>query len=317
MKFLTNLLSLTILALVVTACNHKELCIEHPHKADVTVKFDWKDAPQANPRGMCVFFYPIEGGAPYRFDMRGTEGGTIELRNGTYRIIAYNNDAEGTQSYGTDDFSLHTFFTREGNVLEPIYGNTANYAPRAEGTEDERVFICPDMMCGCSVDELAIVDVDTVTLYPHELTCEYTYEILDVTNLRHVTSMCATISGMSSKMRLCDEVLDSEPVTIPFEAFKGDDTTIVGHFYTFGCDLVNLYTHRMVLYVVMDDGAKYAFGPNTERFDVTTQVHQSADRRHVHIVISGGLALPQPIENGSGFNPSVDDWDEVNEEIIM
>ncbi|MGM9873070.1 MAG: DUF5119 domain-containing protein [Muribaculaceae bacterium] len=317
MKSIANFLYIIVLMLAFTACEHKELCTDHPHKATVTLKFDWREAPEANPRGMCVFFYPIEGGVPYRYDMRGTEGGSIELRNGTYRIITYNNDAEGTQSYGVDDYLLHTFFTREGNVLEPIYGNTANYAPRADGTEDERVFICPDMMWGCAVDELVVVDGDVITLYPHELTCEYTYEILDVTNLRHVTSMCATISGMSSRLRIHDEYLDSEPVTIPFDALKGDDTTIVGHFYTFGCDLVSLYTHRMVLYVVMDDGSKYAFGPNTQRFDVTTQVHQSPDRHHVHIVISGGLELPQPIENGHGFNPSVDDWDEINVEITM
>ena len=47
--------------LVFTSCEHKELCYYHPHAAKVRVEFDWRDAPQADPAGMCVYFYPIEG----------------------------------------------------------------------------------------------------------------------------------------------------------------------------------------------------------------------------------------------------------------
>ena len=73
--------------------------------------------------------------------------------------------------------------------------------------------------------------------------------------------------------------------------------------------------HKMVFYVVMDDGAKYCY-KDSENLDVTEQVHNAPDFRHVHLIIDG-LNLPDPIENGHGFDPSVDDWEIVEDDIIL
>ena len=70
--------------LMLTSCEHKELCYYHPHAAKVKVVFDWRDAPQADPDGMCVYFYPLEGGSGYRFDFNNTTGGEVDLRVGKY-----------------------------------------------------------------------------------------------------------------------------------------------------------------------------------------------------------------------------------------
>ena len=59
-----SLYLLAALATVLCSCEHKELCYHHPHEARIRVVFDWRDAPEANPRGMCVLFYPETGGAP-------------------------------------------------------------------------------------------------------------------------------------------------------------------------------------------------------------------------------------------------------------
>lgn len=54
----------TLLALLaMTACEHKELCYEHPHVGFVRVLFDWSQLPGANPECMYVRFFP-EGGRP-------------------------------------------------------------------------------------------------------------------------------------------------------------------------------------------------------------------------------------------------------------
>lgn len=52
------------------SCEHKDLCYHHPHVAVVKLEFDWKNAPQANPEGMCVFFYPEEGENRYVSTLR-------------------------------------------------------------------------------------------------------------------------------------------------------------------------------------------------------------------------------------------------------
>lgn len=38
----------------VTSCEHKDLCYEHPHPAEIKVVFDWHKAPGAIPESMCV-----------------------------------------------------------------------------------------------------------------------------------------------------------------------------------------------------------------------------------------------------------------------
>ena len=67
-----------------SSCEHKDLCYHHPHTKTVRVEFDWRDAPDANPDGMCVFFYPLDGeDAPQRrIDFTGKAGGEIEIQVG-------------------------------------------------------------------------------------------------------------------------------------------------------------------------------------------------------------------------------------------
>ena len=45
-----------VLAMILFSCEHKELCFHHPHMVTLRVDFDWKNAPQADPEGMCVYF---------------------------------------------------------------------------------------------------------------------------------------------------------------------------------------------------------------------------------------------------------------------
>jgi hypothetical protein len=341
MKHTLHILRIIMALLLFTSCEHKDLCLHHPHATRLKVAFDWSDAPEATPRGMCVYFYPIEGGSGSRFDFNGTEGGYVNLKVGRYRAICYNNDTESVLFHSTDSYTNHGAYTREGNVLEPLYGNTAQYAPRAKNTENERVVICPDMMWGSIIFDIEVLDNgvtytceplynsngnnDTrgfvsndehiITFYPHEVVCTYTYEIRNVQNLKHVAQMSGTLSSMAGALTFSNEELGRECVTLPFESTLYDASTVTGQFYTFGHHLDNTLDHRMVFYVVMDDGAKYCF-KDTENLNVTQQIHDAPNHRHVHLIIDG-LELPQPIENGHGFKPSVDDWGVVEEDIIL
>ena len=295
-----RLLYLSAIIALCTSCVHKELCLVHPHLATLRVEFDWKDAPEADPAGMCVYFYPLEGGRGQRFDFKGTKGGEVRLRVGKYRVLCYNNDTEIVEFYNTDDFGSHGVYTREGSVLEPIYGNAATYAPRAEGTEDERVVICPDMMWGCSSFEVEVKDTGVRR---------------NVRNLKHLSQVCGSISSMSGTLEFSSEEIGKECVTLPFSGASDGVSKITGMFYTFGHHLDNPDPHRMAFYVVMDNGEKFCF-KDGNYLDVTSQVHEAPDFRHVHIIIDG-LDLPEPMENGSGFDPSVDDWEVVEGEIVM
>lgn len=340
-KLLLNML-VCVLAAVLCSCEHKELCYHHPHIASIKVEFNWKDAPEADPVGMCAFFYPVEGEiAPMRrFDFQNKEGGKIDIQVGRYRVLCYNNDTEIALIRGIENFDTHEAFTRNCDIFETIYGSSArSSAPRAAGAEDERVVLSPDMMWGCAAFDVEITDngvsyicipesekdewigkpaVQTehvITLYPHELICTYTYEIRNVKGLSHVSQMCGSITGMAPSLLFHDESLGKECVTVPFEAHAGDATTIVGKFLTFGHNEENSEAHRMLLYVWMDNGEKYCYGTEGERFNVTTQVNTAPDKRHVHIIIDG-LDLPKPI-GGGNMDATIDDWNEINEDIHM
>ena len=339
LQYIISCVSVLSLLFVTTSCEHKDLCYHHPHTKTLKVVFNWENAPNANPKGMCVYFYPFEGGSGYRFDFNNLNGGQISLPVGKYRVLTYNNDTEAQTFRNMDNYSLHNVTTRLGSVLEPLYGNAMQHAPRSEGTEDESVYITPDMMWGCNVMEVEVTDDGLnyihitiegsgltsplpvfnkeyiITLYPHELLCTYTYEVRNVKNLKHVQQMSGTLSGMSPMLTFSNEEIGREPVTIPFEAYSNGISTVTGKFYTFGHHLENTNPHRMVFYVIMDNGEKYCF-KDFDNLDVTQQVHEAPDYRHVHLIIDG-FELPEPIENGSGIKPEIDDWEVIEEDVIL
>lgn len=310
--------SLAALTLLMTACDHKELCYVHPHEVKLKVTFDWSYSPEAKPAGMVVFFYHEDySSTPYRMDFEGREGGEISLIPGKYRVLTYNNDTETVRIGNTHDFDTHYAFTRDCHILEPIYGNGLPSPPRSEETEDERVVITPDMLWGDNEIDFIVTGTEdqTITLYPRELLCHYSYEVRNVKNLKHVSQMSGALSGMSPSMILTTEELHTEPVTHPFEAWRDGESTIRGEFYTFGHHTDVDKPHKMSFYLVMDDGSKYSY-TNAPNLDVTEQVHSAPDRKRVHIIIDG-LDLPTPIENGNGFKPEVDDWDDIQQDIEM
>ena len=323
-----------ISTLIFGACNHKELCYHHPHQIKIKVEFNWQNAPDANPMGMCVFFYSKNDNYSRRVDFIGMQGGYVELAEGEYQIIAYNNDTESVLFAGTGKFGSHYAYTREGSVLEPAIGSTASHAPRAQGAEEERVRITPDKLWGCFLSDVKISSAGVeyscihnntivenkeqiITLYPNDLVCHYSYEILNVSNLGHATLMCASLSGMAGKLSLSTLALDKECITLPLEAnMNRADSTITGEFLTFGHSLENDTPHNMLLYVWMDNGDKFYFGSDDPKFNVTEQIHNAPNPKRVHLIIDG-LKLPKPLQNGEGYKPTIDDWEEEFEDVIM
>lgn len=75
-----------------TACEHKDLCYDHPHFATVRVIFDWtKISNHDKPEGMRVVFYPTDDESnTWIFDFPGGEDGEVELPENDYRVICFN-----------------------------------------------------------------------------------------------------------------------------------------------------------------------------------------------------------------------------------
>ena len=338
-SLLLKALFAVVLPLLLAGCDHKELCLHHDHTVRLRVNFDWRDAPEANPEGMVVFFYPEDPeGRYYRFDFRGTEGGYVDVAKGRYKMLTYNNDTYAINFLDTDTHDRHQAITREANVLEPMETRAADNIPRAPGSEQERVVLCPDEIWGCNAVDVEVtalgvtyvcnpfisssedeyqgptVTEHVITLFPHPMTCLYTYEVRNVRNINLIEAMSASLSGMSPSLYLFNEELHREPVTLPFEASKSQDGRIVGRFITFGHHEENTQSHRMMLYIRTYDGRQFSFGSQSDKFDVTDQVHSAPDRRRVHLIIDG-IDVPTPVDPPGSMDPQVDDWPEVNYDI--
>ena len=320
---------------LLSGCNHKDLCYSHPHAIDLKVTFDWASLPDAMPEGMCVYFYSTTNRTAswQRFDYDSRLGGKATLHVGTYHAVFYNNDTSGVLFANTDSFIDHYLYTREGSILEPIYGNSGAVSPRAQGAEDERVVICPDIVWGGFAIDIEVTDFGVtysyvasrgnemvsveipqkeLVLYPTEQTAIYTYEINTVENLKYASLMCGSLTGVSAGVTMAYRELSPECVTIPFESeVDVASSRITGEFVTFGHNPDNNVTHNFVLYVIFDNGEKYYY-----TFDVTDQVDNAPDPSRVHIVIDK-LTLPTPIYNGGGFDVGVDDWVDVNVDIVL
>ena len=220
-------------------------------------------------------------------------------------------------------YDSHYLFTYERDILDRVSSSTENGSkvPRPEESEDERVVLTPDEMWGYSTDEVLVNwregVTQTIILYPHLYTCNYTYEIRNVTNLQYVTRICAAISGMSGEFDISTEVNSLETMTLPLDA-EWTSTTIYGQFYTFGYNEDIDVTKQLMLYVWSADGAKHSYGTSgDEHFNVTQQILDAPDKRNVHIIIDG-LELYRPQEvNSDGFSTSTDDWEEENTTIYL
>ncbi|MDE5988038.1 MAG: DUF5119 domain-containing protein [Duncaniella sp.] len=317
MKILNCLKTLTAAAAIslgFSSCDHKPLCYTHPHYAEVRVEFDWSENTSGTiPEMMSVYAYPRETGGPYvRFDIDAVEGGTIELPVGEWDFLTVNPTSSYIQFRGHETHSTFEAFTREANPMEWL-SRSSRAIPRAKGAEDENVRIAPDELWHQTLRNFRIeegVHSYSVVFTPTDPLSNYTVEIRNIENLRHVLKISGTISGLGESMLLTNRTHMGAPVTMPYPTDKVDEKTVISRFRTFGRH-TDAKAHKIMVYCIMADGKQYY----TEA-DATQQVVGAPDPRNVHIILDG-LDLPKPIEGGSGLDVDINDWNEIEIDIIL
>ena len=297
------------------ACSKSDTASEiMDYTVSVSVTFDMRYVGDQPPAGMTLYLYPLdENLETRRFDFKGITGGKVDIKPGRYNIICYNNDTHGVDFRNTDRYDSHEAYTRQSALNQSPDGNNLPVAP---GAEDEQLLICPDPMTGTSISNVSLESNDvTLTLQPRRLTCTYRYEITDVTNIGRVTSMFASISGMTSSLLLCDGNPGSECATLVSEAVSDGMSRITGEFVTFRHDNGCNASHHLMLYVWTDDGKLHCLGGSDTRFDMTEKLHQSGESGSVTLTVNG-LEIPQSHDpEGTGYTPDIDDWPIVDTDI--
>lgn len=305
-------------AMFLTAsCDHKELCFDHTHIVPVEVVFDWSDAPEANPASMATYFYDSEGGRQ-RIIIAGKEGGRIMLPIGDYSAIATNSDDTDWAGIRNDsDIETIESFTADVSVLAGG-GYDTQTLPRARSTESERIAAAPGMLWSARTDGFRITPSDTlrrIIFTPSEAICHYRVIVSDVENLRFLRGAVidATLTGMSEGYNHGRQQPADTRVTLPFTLSPEQDdmTVLTASFLTFGESPRRSFPHILTIYLTLDDGTRWY-----QSFDVTEQVSDAPDPRHVTIRLDG-LTLPRPIVHDEGFHPDVNEWQSIEVDLNM
>lgn len=277
---------------------------QQAQKGHLTVKYDWSSDPEASPEGMRLWFYPLSGSENTLIDFSGREGGRVDVAEGDFAVISYNNDSDVNLFDFTDATESHAVSTGE---------TTADwYSPTRADINDMPLRLPPSEIW-TAVDTVTIAPADSlITLRPAPLHRYYNFICRHVSGLENVSQVEASICGMAQGVRLRDTKLSTEECLYPLPAkINRKDSTITGSFLCFGPADNDEVRNRLHLYITTNAGMHYRITQG-DKLDVTDQVRQAPDPRHVTIVLDS-LAMPTSASDSQqAYNPTVDDWPEVN-----
>lgn len=294
--------------LMAQSCCQKDLLYPNEEDIDecINVKFDWEDTPDANPEGMTLYFFPVDSRSQiWRFDIAGRNGGNVELPQGTYNMLAYNNDLPDV--YFTD---IQNFKYFSGNAR--TRSDSLTYATgmlfcgvvevlhiRQNGTD----YLGPD---GTIVD----AKDNVIICKPVSLCSCYTVEIRSLSNIENLRSAYATLDGLAPSIRLYDGASYGEPINILTDlVYAATDNILRGQFHAFGLS-PGINKFQLTVTIVRDDSKVF-----TKNFDVTPQVLNCSDLKNVLIIVDD-IEIPGDIEpphsSDVDMEINVDGWNEIN-----
>ncbi len=309
MKAIINILTAVALCGTLSGCHHKDLVYEVPVAGELEVVFDWQKAPEANPASMALYMFDTEGEtSPLRYIFDNKTGGAIRAPFGRYAAICLNSDnSDWAYMRNTDDIDNFEIYTGDVTIMSNDV-SARSEAPRASGTEDQRLVATPGMVWGSRSDDITVADTggkQVITLYPEESICRYTVDVMDIENATGATDATVegTLSGMAEGFKHGQGRATDTPVTMLFNmAFNGDRTALHAEYLTFGECPDTKVSHMLTVYVLLSDGTRRYY-----TYDVTSQVTDAPDPHNVHIIVKG-MKLPEPLAPANGFIPEVNDW---------
>lgn len=306
---------LMLFLLCLTGCSQRELCYDHSHVSPVMIEFDWSQAPDADPKTMVVWFFSVNTGESYRFEL--TDGGEhssrtgfdsrIKVRPGKYRVLCHNGSTDNNSEQGRlfDDYQITT---STDAVLAPM--NRTENAPLPDAAGSQPIKKQPSPIYAHSPEAEVTVEASAtseqhICFTPQEVTSVYDVIITDVVNLRADTEASAVITGLAEAWNVGQSKPVGNEVVIPFGLNHCGSDCLRGSLVVFG----DASPHDVRHYLRVYTSYKYYYD-----YDVTDQIHKAAGSRQIVIDLHG-LKLPS---SGEGMSPGISDWDKAEDvEISM
>ena len=305
---------LLLLSLLCVQCRHKELC--YSKAVEVEVRFDWSRVQDPHVAGMTTYFYPLDNGSsPVRRDFKDLAGGTIALREGRYRVVAFNNSSAILQHRGEERYETLESFTRNSNSL-----TGALLAQGPPSWDEGKTFrLQPEPFYAGRVTETRITpqadgtprQVITIVMEPRYR--EVRIRLTNVQGLQGVQGISASMGGAVPGYLIGIDKWAKGSVYHPV-VMRWDGHEVSGDLIVYGLiPKADGGRQELTLYIVMSDGKGYTYD-----FDVTEQVESQKGDPVVYVTLDEELKLPRTDESAhGGLDVTVESWERVYVTIDM
>ena len=266
-----------------------------------------------DPSLMRCIFYDHETGAFVTQAFLPATGGQVSLTpSRTYDVLVYNFDTEAT-------------WIEQENWFHSIYASTSlipdsfktKLKTRGSKVGEEQIVYDPDHLFVGRMENVFIpsraVDAPAFVINIKAETVVQTWiiEVTEVTGRENIGTMAGVVTALAEYNKIAYNQRSLDYVSVYFDNQVIDDNNLLtAKFNTFGVNPQN--GQKQILSLVFTDisGKGYVFD-----FDVTLQMLNNKDQI---IRIKTEIDIPKPLTSGDGgFAPVVDEWDEINTDIII
>ena len=268
---------------------------------------------EKDPSLMRCIFYDSNTGAFVTQAFLPPTGGQVSLIPAReYDVLVYNFDTEST--WLEDENWYHTIYASTSLIPDSF---KTKLRSRASKTDDEQIVYDPDHLFVGRLNDVFIpsrsVDAPAVVL---DIKCEtvvesWLLEVKTITGAKNIGSMAAVVTSLAGSNKIAYDERSAEYVSVYFDNQVIDqDGVLTAKFNTFGW--TDRITEPQVLSLVFTDVAGKGHVFNIDVSD------QFIDNPEQIIRINVEIDIPEPMTSGDGgFVPKVDEWDEINTDIII
>lgn len=268
---------------------------------------------QKDPSLMRCIFYDSESGAFVTQAFLPPTGGQVSLiPSREYDVLVYNFDTEST--WLEDENWFHKIYASTSLIPDSF---RTKLRSRATKGEEEDIVYDPDHLFVGRLHDVFIparsVDAPPVVL---DVRCETVVEswILEaktITGKENIGTVAAVITGLAESNRIGPNERSEEFVSVYFDNQVIDENGLLtARFNTFGWN--KDITEPQILSLVFTDIAGKGHVYN---IDVSNQFPGNKEQI---IRIETEIDIPEPMTSGDGgFVPKVEDWGEINTDIII
>ena len=316
MRRLYLILALVLITLTSGSCRRRPLVeVDNNVLLNITIGTDIVNYEvQTPPEMMRAIFFDSKTGDFVSHSFLPHHGGYVHLMPGReYDILVYNFDTEATIIDG--DYNLNYILAYTNLVPENIKSRLKG---RAGKGEDEMIVYEPDHLFVGKLEDVYIpmrgygMPAFEIDIHAETIVQTWIVEIDKVRGAEYVGAVSSVISGLADHNLIGRGEQSYDEATVFFEAAS---LTKDGHFYakfnTFGRNA--LAGRKQVLSLVLTDtgGKSFCFNMDiSEKFN---------DNPLQYILIkTDDIVIEKPEQTGGGgLAPSVDEWGEINTEIVI